>query len=399
MLPLLQMYATLTTSRKLQVFGGRSITTFKLHLAAVHLADQVRACGAGFFSTEYWVERMVQLLKRMIKYRSTAYPELLFVHDWLLVLACRRVRRTVEGKDLETLEEALESIRAAKRKVHDQPDAAGSYLAGAAKEVEEEEKTKVLPPYEAPAGILDVVEPAGLPLLLHTDPALASEGWPTFPGDPPGTRADWIYSELGLGGPMEAEQPVDEDPCTWVQLRKFLRARLPVDESVCCTQWKAQRKKNNQWGLVIWKVQGGMGEQEDELCAIQFQYFVQACFKTKDLTDRASQGLGILHLGHVPAKASTLKLAVATVFKCVSVQGPGMRPLSERTPQQVAEELPELLKLGNTSPSPTNPAFCGTWVLDLRSINSQLVPTKDRNGKRSFMNVSRASGRTTAVKR
>ena len=63
-----------TQDRCLQVYGGLALATFKLYLAAFHLPNQVRACGASFFMLEYWVERLVQLYKRMVKYMSTAFP-------------------------------------------------------------------------------------------------------------------------------------------------------------------------------------------------------------------------------------------------------------------------------------------------------------------------------------
>jgi len=81
------------TKVELQVLGGSALCTFKLHLAAIHLPDQVRACGASFFSLEYWVERMVQVYKRMIKYRATAYPELIFINAYLLQRACLQILR------------------------------------------------------------------------------------------------------------------------------------------------------------------------------------------------------------------------------------------------------------------------------------------------------------------
>ena len=144
----------------MQVFGGRSAAFFKLHTVAMHLADQVRACGASFFAVEYWVERLVQLLKRMIKYMSTAFPELLLIHDWLLVVACRRVRRIEERTDLQTLEEAIESIRAAKRRTHDTADEKGCVMFGAPQKPGEAELNEGIPEYttgDGEAGLGSVV--------------------------------------------------------------------------------------------------------------------------------------------------------------------------------------------------------------------------------------------------
>lgn len=382
----------------MQVFKGRALATFKLHLAAAHLPDQVRACGAGFFSTEFWVERLVQVLKRMIKYRSTAYPELLFVHDWLLILACRKARRTEEGKDLATLDEALEQLRAAKRKQHDVPDAEGTELLGAAKDVLDEEKAHVLPEYVPPASPLDAVKARGLPLLLMEDPSLDKQGWPTFRTYPHQARVKWVYAELGLGGPMQSPQPVGRGPLLWVEIHKFTRALLPINEAISCVQCRTQTKKNNQWGLVVWDVEGADGGVDStEICAVHFQFFVQAKYRTRSGSDRARKGHGAV--GVAPPRAEALKIAVAHVFKCRMVEVPGMRPLNEKTAEQLRQDLPEIVKLDDTRPVTSNAAYCGVWVLDLRTVNSQLVPTKDRLGSRNFMSSNKASGRNVAVKR
>lgn len=385
-------------SLDVQVFQGRALATYKLHLAAAHLPDQVRACGAGFFSTEFWVERLVQVLKRMIKYRSTAYPELLFVHDWLLILACRRVRRTEEGEALLSLDEALEEFRAAKRKPHDMPDADGTLLLGASKPVTAEEKAQVLPEYQWPSSPLDDVKADGLPLLLLEDPSLDKQGWPTFRAYPHEARLKWIYTELGLRGPMEEAPLLGEPPLRWVELKRFTRAMLPINEAISCIKCRTQTKKNNQWGLVVWDVDDGDGGVAgSEVCAVRFQYFVQANYRTKSGRDRASRGHGCI--GVIPPKAESLKVAVAQVFKCQAIEVPGMRPLSEKSAEQLRQDVPEIVKLVDTRAVTENALYCGVWVLDLRTINSQLVPTKDRMGCRNFMSSNKASGRNVSVKR
>ena len=347
---------------------------------------------------------MVQLLKRMIKYRSTAYPELLFIHDWLLVLACRRVRRTEEGKHLKTLEEMLEDLRAAKRRRHDTSEDDGTHLLGASKKVTEEEVAEILPPYIFPALPTNPVDKqlAGLPRLLHSDPDLDARGWPTFRGDTTESRVKWIYSQLGLGGPHAELELEGARKRITVNLSKFTRAQLPIDECVSSTQCRAQWKKNNQWGLVVWEVQGtgedGLAATVDtELCAVQFQYHVLADYMTTDQGRRARLGAGAP--GEVPRDAEPLRAAVANVFVVHALQVPGMRPAHEKTEEQLQTELPEIVHLESTIPDADNPAYCGVWVLDLKTINSQLVATKDVSGCRNFMIGNRSSGRTCAVKR
>lgn len=387
-------------STALQVFEGKALATFKLHLAAIHLPDQVRACGAGAFSLEFWVERMMQHLKRMIKYRSTAYPELLFVHDWLLTLACRRVRRTEEGKHLRTVQEKHEDLKAAKRKSHDSPEDDGTMLLGATRGTTEEEEAIVLPEYQVPAPHESTADQlAGLPKLLHDDPDLDQRGWPTFKADQGESRVKWLYSELGLGGPFEAPQEVGAPPPVKVHLKKYTRAQLPTEECVSSVQCRAQWKKNNQWGLVVWQVDGGNGNEEDgrdvttELCAVQFQYFILAEYSSR-YGRRARHGTGVQ--GAVPPEAEALRLGVAHVFKVQAVHVAGMVAVDELTEDQ-HDDLPEFFHLQDCTASAANPAFCGSWVLDLKTIDSQLVATKERGCRRKFMISSRASGRQVSV--
>ena len=56
----------------------------KLHQLACHLADQAMAQGPTINMNEYWVERAMQVVKRIVKYRMTAYPEKVYLNDALL---------------------------------------------------------------------------------------------------------------------------------------------------------------------------------------------------------------------------------------------------------------------------------------------------------------------------
>lgn len=107
----------------MQAFGGKALTTFKLHLAAIHLPDQARSRRATFFCVKYWVERLVEFVKRMIKYRITAHPHELFVRVNIQLLegACKQLRRSKYGEGCESVAEANEALRAmgVRRHVHD----------------------------------------------------------------------------------------------------------------------------------------------------------------------------------------------------------------------------------------------------------------------------------------
>lgn len=348
----------------------------------------------------------------MIKYRSTAYPELLFVHDWLLTLACRRIRRTAEGKNLQTLEEKHEELKAKKRRTHDKGEDDATQLLGASKPVTDDEEAEVMPTYIFPADPLQSAETqlSGLPRLLHGNPDLDERGWPTFRHDAGESRVKWIYAELGLGGPFEEPQLEGEMPSIKIKLQKFTRAQLPIEECVSSVQCRAQWKKNNQWGLVIWTVDVQESATDDssepeaaavtttEVCAVQFQYYVLAEYTTVH-GRKAQNGAGAA--GGIPPDAEPLRLGVAKVFKLEALQVPGMRPEAEQDPAERDHELslPEIMCLNDCRPIHNNPAYCGTWVLDLKAINSQLVATREVDGARLFMTSDRASGRHVAVKR
>lgn len=86
-----------TSGGHTQAFGAAALTTFKLHISVVHMAPQARDQGPTACAMEFWVERLVQLLKRNVKYRSTSYPELLFFNRELVTLALNRQRAQYPG--------------------------------------------------------------------------------------------------------------------------------------------------------------------------------------------------------------------------------------------------------------------------------------------------------------
>jgi len=375
----------------LQAFKGKFLTTFKLHQAAMHLPDQVRACGAGYLFVEYWVERLVQLVKRMVKYRSTAYPELLFVHDWILALAYRRVRLTEDGASCCSLEEALEAVREAKRRIHDTlASDDDALLLGAAKPLTEHEVNQVLP--QAPAQFIvgDQQHVQGLVYLLLNDPDLSKDGWPSHPSAVRITRHASILQALGQDGPLgEGTEGVS------VSLQKFFRAHLPIGETVSCVQCTTQRKKNNQWAMVEYVIEDGAGNEQLVPHVVHFQYFVRAVYTTADGTNTVTRPAAIgLPFGTLPKPAVPLRIGMARVYRCEVVSGPGVRPADAEVCR-----LPELVKVVNVAPVSTNIAYTGDYPLDLRTINCQLVPTKEAGGARYFMVANRLSGRSKAIRR
>ena len=60
------------------------LSTVQMHNCVVHLAEHVRLYGPSAFRTEFWVERMMQIMKRITKYRTMCSPELVAVATSLL---------------------------------------------------------------------------------------------------------------------------------------------------------------------------------------------------------------------------------------------------------------------------------------------------------------------------
>jgi hypothetical protein len=60
------------------------LNTVQLHNCVVHLPQSVRKFGPSIFRTEFWIERLMQVMKRITKYRTMCSPELVAVAAWLL---------------------------------------------------------------------------------------------------------------------------------------------------------------------------------------------------------------------------------------------------------------------------------------------------------------------------
>jgi hypothetical protein len=368
----------LTCAEILQAFGGAVFATFKLHLAAFHLPDQVRSSGAAFFCLEYWVERMVQLFKRMIKYRSTAYPALLFVHDHMLTRACERARRSHEDQCL-SVDEALEAVRATHRVQHDEAVPEHAKLLGAPKIVTPAERQAVLHPQHGDGSA------TGLGRLLYDSPKLEDEGWPALAGMSAGqSRQRAILRALGLPTNIGAG-----DDSVIVQLQKFVRAELPVGDAISSEQCRSQGRKDNSWCYISF----GLHDGQTEHCVCHFEYFVKATFTTRD-------GLNVAVGCAEPA--SPLRLGVGHLYHCEIVDTPGARQ-----PDAALGRPPEFFRVRNLATAGENRAdspYLGKWVLDLRTFTTQLVPTRElRMGGgaagRCFMTANKASGRTTSWSR
>lgn len=354
-----------------QVFAGTALCTFKLHLAAIHLADQVRACGPSAFSLEYWVERMVQLYKRLIKYRSTAAPELLFVNDHLLQRVCLRILLALGTANLLDLADAVDAARLRRRKNPSQPaEPADDCLLGAPRELSDAERAEVLPPATGEPNV-----PAkGLPYLLAADPSLKNDGWPVGSALPtPSLRVRAIMRRLGVTvGPRPGDEGVS------VKMQKFVRAGLPVGDTASSLQCMTQHRKDNSWFLIQYECTDG-GRL---LYVGHVRYYVLAQLETADGTNL---------LPNTTEIADPLRLAVADLYSCQPLHGRAVRPTCADTGRP-----PEFLTVANLERIGENRAdkpYAGTWVVDVRSITCVVVPTKARGTRRYFMVANKASGR------
>lgn len=374
----------------MQVFKGTRLCTFKLHVAACHLPDQVRSCGASAFFLEYWIERLVQLLKRLIKYRSTGAPELLFINGYLLVRACRQMLLQKGGAALLEMEEAISAAKLARRKRHRKraslpADVAGvNGFEGAATELEQEELKAVLPPY---SGVGPVT---GLACVLETMPELEdTDRWPTHPHEPDGdTRRAAIVRELGLqcGG----EEAWDE---VTVCMCKYKRAITPTGDRVSCTQYKRQARKDDAWCLMHYLEPGPGGVVVRVPYVVHIDFFLQAVMRTANGLDCPARVAVLGGNQDLPSTAATpLGMAVADLYACILPDTPGLRPLSPtRPPEYIC--VPDM-----RSGVGAGRSYEGSWLILLDQIDCQLVPVKQVGKSRYFMTQHKSSGRTRSVR-
>lgn len=350
----------------MQSFGGSAIATFKLHLAAIHLPDQVRCSGASFFSLEFWVERLVQLYKHMVKYRCNAYPELLFINDQLLRLACQTLLRHRHGRHLVGMATAIQRIKEAGKRKRD-TDVKDAFLLGKARPMTSAEEDAVLPHHDMIAGL------KGIPYLLFSTPSLHESGWPAFPLFEEGLGRLWaILHELGL-----PSAGIPGDPGVKVFLHKFVRAVLPVGDTVSSLQCTTQRSKDNRWCLVQYTTH----DNESLVFVGLIQYFVLAQYASPGPED---------HLGGVRKPPKSLRLAVIHLLECESVHPPGSRaPDPELGRPQEMYRVSEEPRPGGRNGLP----FRGEWVVPVDELQAQLVPTKKLAGEMYFMWSNKASSR------
>jgi hypothetical protein len=99
-----------------------------LHTCMLHVPEQVRLCGAAAFAAEQWLERLMQVFKRVTKYRCTRYPETSAVQHWLTVAALDDMRLR---HPMATV--LLDELRCSRRSTSHDNTLGQSWLSGAVK--------------------------------------------------------------------------------------------------------------------------------------------------------------------------------------------------------------------------------------------------------------------------
>ena len=156
------------------------LLTYDLHILVCRLARQEAARGHVGKDIELWIERGVQRLKRNVKYRSTQYPEKIFVLSMLTddALAAKGAPSQIsEGPQLQRFDNLVPQYRATPLSgpgVDDGDAATGSLLLGKGKPVAAHawaatvSRIKAFITREAPDGWASPLQTAGLNMYQHT---------------------------------------------------------------------------------------------------------------------------------------------------------------------------------------------------------------------------------------
>ena len=133
----------------------KELLTYNLHILVCRLARQEAARGHVGKDIELWIERGVQRLKRNVKYRSTEYPEKIFVLAMLTddaLAAMRAANQVSGGPKLQRFDEWVPQYRATPLSgpsVDDGDASTGSLLLGKGKLVAQHERAAIVSIVEA----------------------------------------------------------------------------------------------------------------------------------------------------------------------------------------------------------------------------------------------------------
>ena len=156
------------------------LLTYNLHILVCRLARQEAARGHVGKDIELWIERGVQRLKRNVKYRSTQYPENIFVLSMLTddaLAAMRAANHISGGPPLQRFDELVPAYRATPLSgpsVDDRDATTGTLLLGKGKLVAQREwaaivsRVEAFITREAPDGWANPLQAAGLVIYQHS---------------------------------------------------------------------------------------------------------------------------------------------------------------------------------------------------------------------------------------
>lgn len=333
------------TGSGMQAFGASALCTFKLHQFVVHLVDQAKGQGATAHTMEMWVERMVGLMKTMVKFRSSECPELLFVNDWLLrvAMACMRQQFPDVCKTFDELVPAYRSTPRNERTHDGARDKFKLQLLGASSQLNPEDATLVR---------------------VALEEKLKDDAW---------------YRDVDHGAGWSVDEVEPRRLAESATLTRYPRAMLASDDCMSCRTAATQRKKDNGWALVMYQEGRADGGEEEVWYVARMKYFVLA-----DCTVARADG----------KRSSPLKLAICDLYKAQVVASPG----SSTDFDHIMGLAPDLIMCQMDGTGQWAPrANYQDCLVNLAELCQQVVPTRARviGGKtyRYFMTGQKASRR------
>jgi hypothetical protein len=367
------------------VFGGEACCTYKLHIVARHLMDQVVCQGAGAGWAEFWVERMVGEAKRTVHGVREA-PEASYASSKMLFSAADRCR-TQYPQLCQTTQEWAQSARMRAFPQYD--DGSGGYttvqLLGCRKRMQPEECEFVAS---------QLAKLLQLGTQEEGQNSYNAMGWPTVPTQDDLPNLTCLMLEMQEAGSM----------C----LDKFTKATVTSLDILNCDQDNSCWATDNRWFYICY-----LHPSKPVLrCIGRVKYFVRArvcmggmaCFSEDEC---------VRHGVRVPrdaegnmTEAQPLRLAVVDLFLaevCVA------DTVGCDVPTEATGELPALMLISNLSTAgpklPDNPEvvniraggsrYFGQYLIDVAEIQTQMVPTKvlsvRKKETRYFMSAHKAS--------
>lgn len=223
-------------------------------------------------------------------------------------------------------------------------------------------------------------------VLLANDRSLHEQGWPacTRLDDGPG-RLRAIAKALGMHVQREKGDLRPGRPEVDIVLHKYVRGETLVGDTVGCAQQKSLSRSDNSWFYMefeetVRRARRVVTTMVGYVC--HFDYLVKAEFTTKDKTNMSPE---------CDIAAECLYLGVGRLYLCTQPRTPGVR-----RPDPVTKRPPEFLHVKNLRPTGQRDIampYAGRCLIDLATLQTQLIPTKQVNNGRYYMTANKASSR------